>query len=196
MTTNNGSWPSLIRFDRADTNAAAQGQSILVSFYYQWAQPVSSNATISFYLDNDLNPLNTNQTLLKQISAPGSGASSVDYGAILLPLPATNASVGSHWLFAVINGGGQSRWLYAPEPLEVVAPPQPVLGISRLNASQMGVVVYPNGLSGQSVVLQSSTDLIHWQPIATNTLTTNAWIYTNTMAGGTNQLYFRSVLGN
>ena len=192
LATNNGNWPSLIRFDRLDTNPVVPGQGIMVNFYYQWAQPAASNATISFYLDNDLNPLNTNQTLLKQIPAPGSGAGSVDYGAIMLPLPASNATPGWHALFASINGGGPTRYLYAPEKLLVVAPLP--MGIARAGASGFSITV--NGLAGQTLVLQSSPDLMNWQPVATNTLSTNTWIYNGTIANQTNRLFFRTVLSN
>ena len=194
LTTNNGAWPSLIRLDRTDTNPVVQGQSAMVNFYYQWTQPAASNATISFYLDSDLNPLNTNQTLLSQIGAPGSGANSVGFGSVALTLNSSNASPGLHWLYATITGGGPTRWLYAPERVLVVSPPQPVMGIARAGASQFNVAV--NGTNGETVVLQSSPDLIHWQAIATNALTTNAWIYTNTNPGGTNKLFFRTVISN
>jgi len=191
--TNYGGWPNVIRFDRADTNPVVQGQSIMANFYYQWAQPVASNATISFYLDRDLNPLNTNQTLLRQISVPGSGTNAVDFGSVMLPLAASNAPPGAYWLYATISGGGTSRWLYAPESVQVVSPPQPVMAIGRSGAAQVSIAI--NGSTNQTVVLQRSTDLVNWQPIATNLLTTNAWIYTNTTSG-TNQLYFRTVIAN
>ena len=74
-----------------------------VKFFYQWAQPNTTNATVSFYIDDDLNPLNTNQKLLKQMSAPGNGASSVSYATISLTLDATNATPGYHALYASIG---------------------------------------------------------------------------------------------
>src|ERR1043166_5295733 len=76
LPVNNGSWPSLIKLNRTDTNDVVQGQSASVRFFYQWAQPSTSTATVGFYLDDDFNPLNTNQKLLKQMSVPGNGASS------------------------------------------------------------------------------------------------------------------------
>jgi hypothetical protein len=193
LTTNNGNWPSLIKLDRANTNQVVPGQSISVNLYYQWAQPAGSNATISFYLDDDPNPFNSNQKLLKQTTVPGTGAATfIGMGNFSLPLAASNASPGWHSLFAVINGGGQTRYLYAPERVLVVANTL-TLDLAQINASQFRIGV--NGLIGQTLVLQTSSNLTTWQPLATNTLATNRWVYTNSI-GGTNRLFYRAVLGN
>ena len=96
LPANNGNWPNLIRLDPVETNAVVQGQSASVKFFYQWAQPNTTNATVSFYIDDDFNPLNTNQKLLKQMSAPGNGASSVSYATVSLTLDSTNATPGYH----------------------------------------------------------------------------------------------------
>ena len=114
LTTNNGGWPNLIKLERTDTNPVVQGQSMQTMLYYQWARPAASNATISIYLDNDFNPLNTNQALLKQTNVPGTGAGSVGLGTFSIPLTATNASPGWHSIYAMISGGGQTRYLYVP----------------------------------------------------------------------------------
>jgi len=44
------------------------GQSTVLKFYYQWARPNTNLATIGIYLDDDLNPLNNNQTLLRELA--------------------------------------------------------------------------------------------------------------------------------
>jgi hypothetical protein len=50
-----------------------------------------------------------------------------------------------------------------------------------------------NGVMGQTVVLQSSADLLSWIPIVTNTLTAARWDYTNNPSGS--QQFFRAVIG-
>jgi hypothetical protein len=195
LTTNNGTWPNVIKFDRTDTNQIVQGQSIALNVYYQWAQPATSNATLSIYLDNDLNPFNNNQTLLKQMAIPGMGASTfIGAGGVTVPLPATNASPGWHSLLAVISSGGQTRYLYAPERVQVISNQQPILQIAQLNPSQFQIVV--NGLPSQTIILQTSPDLAMWQSIATNTLAAGTWVYTNYPGAGTNMLFYRAMLGN
>ncbi len=193
LASDNGSWPSIIRFDRIGSNAIVQGQNLPAQFYYQWAQPAASNATLSVYLDNDFNPLNTNQTLLTVTNLPGTGATSVGLGAISIPFTTNNASPGWHSLFATIRGGGRTRYLYAPELVQVLSIYQPpVLGIAPAASNQFRITI--NGLPGQTVVLQTSPEMAIWRPVATNLFSTNIWVYTN--ATGGRQLYFRATLAN
>ncbi len=63
LATNNGKWPSLIKFNLTGTNLVAFGESSNIKLFYQWAQPASSNATVTFYLDDDLNPLQRKRTV-------------------------------------------------------------------------------------------------------------------------------------
>src|SRR5205807_1910870 len=95
LTTNYGNWPSLIKFNRTQTNAVAQGQSTAVNFFYQWARPTNSSGTISIYLDDDFDPWNNNQRLLSQITAPATGSPGyIGSGAYSVPLAASNAAPG------------------------------------------------------------------------------------------------------
>ncbi len=191
LPANNGAWPNVIRVNRLTTNAVAQGAEMPVRFYYQWAQPNTSLATISIHLDADLNPLNANETLLVEIPVPGSGASAVNLSATNLVLATTNVAPGNYMVLAKITGTGRSRHLYAPEAVEVIAPQQPpTLDIVQLNATQVRIGV--NGAPGQTVVLQSSINLQAWLPLATNTLTTSRWDYTNTVSVG--EQFYRGVL--
>jgi hypothetical protein len=193
LPANNGDWPSLIRFNRTATNAVAQGESTPLKFYYQWAPSSANLATLSLYLDDDFNPLNTNQTLLQQIALPGSGSGFVNVATTNLMLAASNAAPGTHAFFAKLTAGTSTRYLYAPELVQVLpsrAPP--TLGITPLNATQFRITVA--GQSGQTIVLQHSTDLVTWLPLATNTLTTNLWLYTNTLPAPPTQRYYRALL--
>jgi hypothetical protein len=191
LTTNYGNWPNLIRFNRATTNQIVPGGTLPVTFYYQWARPNTSNATISVYLDDDLNPLNTNQSLVGQLVVPANGASFVSFATTNLTLTAANASVGNHWVLAKISGGGQTRFLYAPEPVLVVAPPTLMLGIMPLNETQYRIEV--DAPAGGTVVLSSSPDLANWLPLVTNVLATNRWFYTNTPPATPPQRFYRGV---
>lgn len=94
-----------------------------MKYFYQWAQPSTSTANLSFYLDDDLNPYNTNSRLLQQIAVPGNGASHVSSQTLSFALNSTNAPIGHHVLYARITGGGRTRYLYAPEILTVLPPP-------------------------------------------------------------------------
>ncbi|HOX57191.1 MAG TPA: hypothetical protein P5205_08605 [Candidatus Paceibacterota bacterium] len=193
LPANNGTWPNLIKFNRVDTNAVVQGQSLWIKFYYQWARPNTTNATVSFYLDDDFNPLNFNQKFLKQISVPGNGASFVSYANASLTLDPTNAAPGYHALYASITGGGLTRHLYAPELVELVPSPQPpTLDIWKVSESRYRIAV--NAQPGQNIVLENSTDLQTWSALATNSIETPPWLYTNSPPSSPNQRFYRAVL--
>ncbi len=137
---------------------------------------------MSFYLDDDFNPLNSNDQFLKQMAVPGNGAAYVSYATVSLTLDATNATPGYHALYGKITGGGRTRYLYAPELVQIISSRQPpTLDIAKLNASQFRIGV--NGVAGQSIVLQDSTNLTAWLPLATNTLADSRWTHTNTPPG-------------
>ena len=193
LSTNNGNWPNLIRINRTATNQIVQGQSTPVKFYYQWARPNTSIATVAIYLDDDLNPLNTNQILLKQVAVPGNGDSVVSSLTTDLALYASNAAPGYHALLAKIDGGGQTRYLYAPEFVEVLSLQQPpTLDLARSGTNQFRIGV--NGLPGQTVTLTYSTNLASWLPLVTNTLATNRWVYTDAPPVAVLRQFYRATL--
>jgi hypothetical protein len=160
LSTNYGNWANVIRLNRTTTNDVAQGQSIGLQFYYQWAQPGSSIALADIYLDTDLNPLNTNQTLVAEIALPGTTAGAVGLVTTNLVLDATNATSGSHTIFAAIRGGSRTRFLYAPETVNVVsgvpslAPP--TLGFSIASPEQ-AIISWPTDHIGWRLEVQSSS---------------------------------------
>jgi hypothetical protein len=132
--------------------------------------------------------------LLKQITEPANGASVVSYLTTNITLYATNAAPGFHAFFAKITGGGRTRYLYAPELIEIISIRQaPVLDIARLSASLFRIGV--SGLAGQTIVIQNSTNLSTWIPLVTNTLATNRWLYTNNPPANAASRFYRAVLG-
>lgn len=193
LPANNGNWPNLIKFNRATTNQVVQGQTMSVTFYWQWAKPASSLATIGIYLDDDLNPLNENQTLVREVVVPATGASSISFATTNLTVFASNAAPGYHAVLGKITGGGRSRFFYAPELVEIIPVRlPPTLDVSKINSTQYRIGV--EGLPGQVIVLQNSTNLQMWSSLATNTLTTNRWVHTNTPASGTERGFYRALL--
>src|SRR5207247_8718990 len=99
-------------------------------------------------LANHRSPLSTNPTLLAQLNVPGNGASAVSLLTTNITLHASNAAPGWHTFFATITAAGRTRYLYAPEWVQVIGFP-PTLDITRLSASQFRIAV--NGLAGQTI---------------------------------------------
>jgi hypothetical protein len=183
-------WPSLIKINRTTTHEVIQGESIPVRFYYQWAEPGSNSATVSISLDLDLNPFNNNQALLNEFTAPATGASSLHSLETNLIV---HAAPGSYSVLAAITGGGRTRYLYAPERVDVLgvlAPPR--LEIARAGSNQLRITVH--GAPEQSITLQVTTDLRTWMPWMTHTLTEPAWVLTNSLSGGASHIFYRAIL--
>jgi len=188
LPMNNGRWPSLIKLDLEGTNAVTAGDLLHTTFYYQYAG--SSNATMEIFLDRDLNPYNTNSQSVTQfgIFSTGPGPLFTYYN---YAFSTTNIPPGTYAIGGKISDGQHSRYLYAAQKVQIRASRQPpVLDIAKLNGASYRIGV--DGLSGQSVVLQMSTNLLAWVPLATNTLGTNRWVYTNNPAG--TRLFYRGVL--
>lgn len=193
LPANYGAWPNVVKLNRTTTNRVEQGQAMPVKFYYQWAQPGPSLATLRLYLDTDLNPLNTNQTLLEEILIPGTGAGFINLSTTNLILAAPIVEPGNYSVLATLTGGGHTRHLYAPERVEVILPRlAPTLDLVKLNSTQYRIGV--NSAAGQTVVLQSSPDLLTWTALVTNTLMTSRLEFTNAPPSSAGTRYYRGLL--
>jgi hypothetical protein len=60
------------------------------------------------------------------------------------------------------------------------------------NSANAQFVIGVNGISGQKIILQTSSSLQNWTPLVTNTLTTSRWTYTNSLPA--NQQFYRAVI--
>jgi len=190
LPSNSGTWPNLIQFNVVGTNIVTVGQTIATKFYYQYGG-ASSSVTAQFYFGTDFNPYNTNSTSITEISLPNTGVNSVYYDTV--NLTTTNVSPGVYSIYGRISDGTHTRYLYTPELIEIL-PSQvpPVLRAIKLNGAQF--VIGVSGVSGQTIVLQSSPDLHNWLPLATNTLTSGTWNYTNNAPQNITEGFFRALL--
>jgi hypothetical protein len=188
LPANNGSWPNVITANLAGTNIVAFGQSNTFFLNYQWALPTAANAALSLYLDDDANPFNGNEQLIRQTTAAATGSNQVSTINLSAEWSSTNASPGIHYLFARIDAGGKVRYLYAPERITILSSFQaPTLAIAPLSPSSVRVDI--QGLAGQRVFLQSSSNLFQWQTIATNWLNSTQTNYVQNIA---DKLFYRA----
>jgi hypothetical protein len=187
LSSNNGSWPNIIKFNISGTNVVVQSNQISARLYYQYAG--SSNLTMQVFFDQDSNPYNSNSTPILSLQPPATGSGSVYYYAGL-GLATTNIPPGIYSIYAKISDGKHARYLYTPESVTVLSILQrPVLAIKKSGNSQFLIVI--NGVSGQKLVVQSSTDLKNWLSLETNTLASNVWDYTNHVMPNFNQQFYR-----
>ena len=188
LPSNSGTWPNIIKFDVTGTNTVMAGQQIATKFYYQYGG-ASKNVAVQIYFDRDFNPYNTNNTLAIQGSLTNTGVLSIH--SVTAGLNSTNVPPGVYAIYAKMTDGVHTRYLYTPELVQIISSRQPpVLDIARLNSTQFCIGV--NGISSQTIVLQVSTNLQTWLPLATNTLTGTRWNYTNSLP--TKNQFYRALL--
>jgi hypothetical protein len=118
LASNSGTWPNIIKFDLTGTNSVTQGNSINTTLYYQYGG--LSNLTLQIYLDQDFNPYNSNSIpVLAPLQATRTGTGNVYYYQNL-PLTTSNVPPGAYSIYAKITDGAHTRYLYAPELVEIV----------------------------------------------------------------------------
>lgn len=74
------------------------------------------------------------------------------------------------------------------EILAVINKP-PTLDLASSSTNQLNIGV--NGAAGQTLVLLSSTNLANWQPVMTNKLASDRWVYSDTKTNSTSPRFYR-----
>jgi hypothetical protein len=188
LSSNSGSWPNIIKFYLTGTNTVMAGQQIAAEFYYQYGG-ASNTVTTSIYYDRDFNPYDTNSTLAIQGSLPNTGVSSIT--PITASLETTNVTPGVYAVYAKMTDGVHTRYLYMPQLVQILSNLQPpTLDIQKSGSAQF--IIGINGVSGQTIILQTSSSLQSWTSLATNTLTSSRWTYTNNLPA--NVQFYRALL--
>jgi hypothetical protein len=184
LPSNNGTWPNIIKFDVTGTKVVQAGEVIGTTLYYQYAG--YSNLTLTIYLDYDFNPYNGNSISILQLDQLATGSAAVSNTN--LNVSTTNIMPGVYTVYGRLSDGVHTRRLYAPQLIQITPSQQPpLLSITALYDNQF--VIGITGTTGQSIILKSSTDLLNWIPLLTNTLAGSYFSVTNHWASPPRSFY-------
>ncbi len=189
LSSNSGEWPNVILCNVTGTNVVTAGEPVALKFYYQYGGSFS-NAACQIYFDQDANPYDSNETLAIQGTVTNTGVGSVRI--VNVTLDTSTVAPGIYRVVTKISRGGHTRYSYAPEVVRVLSNRQPPL-LQIANATSDQVLISVHGVSGQTVILEASRNLQAWVPLATNTLSSNTWIFTNGSASTLGWQFYRGV---
>jgi hypothetical protein len=193
LPADSGSWPNLLRLNVTGTNHLSVDETVSVEFYDQFGSSTAAVATVAFLLDRDVNPYDTNEIELAQFALAGTGTNSVSYGTADLPLNPASVPPGNYSLLARISNGAHTRYLYAPQTLTLAPSRQPpVLLSAGFRNDSFGFTI--SGWPGQAVVVETSSNLVQWTALATNTLTTTSFDFIDAARTDEPQRYYRALL--
>jgi hypothetical protein len=172
LPADNGAWPNIIRFGVTGTNQFLSGDSIPVHIYCQYGSNAASTATASFFLDRDSNPHDGNETQIGSATFASTGTNQV-LNTNLNLFSTSAVPPGTYALFAKVADSFHTRYLYASQKVIISANSQPPsLTNVRLQGGQFQLTI--NGIPGQTIILQASTNLLQWIPLQTNLLSTTS----------------------
>jgi len=194
LPTNNGAWPNLILLKLTGTNQFLVGQSIPLGCSIQCGTNFAANATLRFFLDSDLNPYNGNEVLLPQNVVAGSGITTVSNLQLGPASDPATTRPGDYWIGARITSGKRSRYAYATRKISLTPGQQaPLLLASHFQAGRFAFTI--SGSVGQSIIVESSTNLRQWVSLQTNTLSDFRQDFADPGNTGNPSRYYRLRLG-
>jgi hypothetical protein len=195
VTGKNALWPSLITARRSSPASHPAGTAFDLELRYQSDDTSAGAPVLTVTLDPDANPWNGNEIEIDTRSLTASGPANVLVSNLSLTVPP--ALTGSYRIGARIQQSGRTRHLQAAGTL-LVTPALPPPSIDRATLGFSGglfrfTVV---GSPGQSVRIEAAESLDDWQGIATRTLDSPTWIFSDPDTATHPKRFYRVVPGS
>lgn len=191
LAENSREWPNIIELKLEGGNVIAQGRSNSISVFIQPSQNSLTEPVLTILVDEDFNPWNGNERILKEIPLARNPTHQIGYGTVNFLVDGSNSTIGVHAILSRITGSGQTRYLYAKELLTVMSSDEPpLLTLTPGADASLGLEV--NGQVGQRIVIEHSVDLAGWIPVRTNWLSEAKWTYVD--AAFEQRRFYRAVL--
>jgi hypothetical protein len=193
VTGKNALWPSLVTARRTSPASIPAGTAFNLELRYQ-SDDVSAGAPVlTVTLDPDANPWNGNEIAIDTRPLTASGPATVLTAHLALIVPP--ALTGSYRIGARIQQSGRTRHLQAAGTLLVTpALPPPAIDRSTLGFSGGRFTFTVLGSPGQSVRIEAAETLDDWQGIATRTLDSATWIFSDPDTALHPKRFYRVVL--
>ena len=193
VTGKNALWPSLVTARRTSPASIPAGTAFNLELRYQ-SDDVSAGAPVlTVTLDPDANPWNGNEIAIDTRPLTASGPATVLTAHLALIVPP--ALTGSYRITARIQQSGRTRHLQAAGTLLVTpALPPPAIDRFTLGFSGGRFTFTVLGSPGQSVRIEAAETLDDWQGIATRTLDSATWIFSDPDTSLHPKRFYRVVL--
>ena len=195
LPANSGSWPNAILFALAQTKAVPAGESFDVTLYHQAGASAAGAIGVEILLDADFNPYNGNEIAVHEAALPRTGTSAVSFNMVSATIDAATIAPATYAVFTRLSDNGRTRYLYAPDLLEVTPSQQPPeIDASSLTLKDGVLRLNVHGFPGQEIVIEATTDLHSWVPIQSHTFTGQVWEFVDAEAGNFQKRFYRAVL--
>ena len=194
VTGKNALWPSLITARRTSAPSIPAGTAFDLELRYQSDDASAGAPVLTVTLDPDANPWNGNEIEIDTRSLSASGPATVLTANLALTVPP--ALTGSYRIGARIQQSGRTRHLQAAGTLLVTpALPPPSIDRATLGFSGGLFTFTVVGSPGQSVRIEAAESLDDWQGIATRTLDSATWIFSDPDTATHPKRFYRVVPG-
>jgi hypothetical protein len=195
VTGKNALWPSLITARRSSPASLPAGTAFDLELRYQSDDASAGSPVLTVTLDPDANPWNGNEIDIDTRSLSASGPATVLTANLALTVPP--ALSGSYRIGARIQQSGRTRHLQAAGTL-LVTPALPPPSIDRATLGFSGGLFSFTvlGTPGQSVRIEAAESLDDWQGIATRTLDSATWIFSDPDTAIHPKRFYRVVPGS
>lgn len=189
LPSNSGEWPNVIKFELAGTNSftlpsgtrvygiiPGLATTISTRMFFQYGGLPSANATVTVILGRDGNVYNPENIPVATVTYSATG-SNVASAVPTLDFTKANVPLGVYYAYAKITTATHSRYLYAPQLVEVL-PPLTLSGPVIATGGQ--VIIQISGIANEHAIIEASSDLKTWTTITTNALSATV---TNALVG-------------
>lgn len=178
LASNSGLWPNVIRCQRTGTEAVVQGGTFNLAIHYQAGMSASGNVALTVLLDPDANPWNGNEIAINAGTLVRTGPNGVGFADV--PVSTSTAPAGTYRIAVRLADSIRERVLYADSLVEIVAAHQPPSIQGNTVRIEGGLLRFTvRGSSGATLSLQAAQNLVDWVEIATRTMTSDTWEFSD-----------------